>query len=336
MLKRTFNFNQAACTYYLSTPLSTLKEITDPKTTVLLVDENLLAHHAKRFRSWKTIVLKSGEQYKVQATADAVIEQLINFGTDRNSTLVGIGGGVTTDLTGYIASIYMRGIRFGFVPSTILSMVDASIGGKNGVDWGVYKNIVGTIRQPGFILFDPTLLKTLPDSEWQSGFAEIIKHACIRDATMFGQLERSNLQQYQRDRLKTTALIERNVLLKTKIVLRDEYEIGERKQLNFGHTLGHALENQYQLSHGQAISIGMAFAALLSRELLGFSGADKLITLLEQYHLPTFAKFNKDKVIKVLKMDKKKIKDSVNFVLLEKLGKAVIEPIAIDHLYRFL
>src|SRR5207302_2419640 len=114
-------------------------------------------------------------------TVDSVIEQLIAMEADRKTTLVGIGGGVITDLTGYTASIYMRGLQFGFVPTTLLAMVDASIGGKNGIDVGVYKNMVGIIRQPSFILQDQTFLKTLPENEWRNGFAEIIKHACIKD-----------------------------------------------------------------------------------------------------------------------------------------------------------
>ena len=141
--------------------------------------------------------VKSGEEYKVQATVDTIIEQLIAMEADRKTTLVGIGGGVVTDITGYVASVYMRGITFGFVPTTFLAMVDASIGGKNGIDVGVYKNMVGIIRQPSFILHDLIFLNTLPQSEWENGFAEIIKHACIKDAAMFRELETNSLKKYQ-------------------------------------------------------------------------------------------------------------------------------------------
>ena len=116
---------------------------------------------------------------------------------DRKTTLVGVGGGVITDMTGYVASVYMRGLRFGFVPTSLLAMVDASIGGKNGIDVGVYKNMVGIIRQPAFILHDMVFLNTLPQSEWENGFAEIIKHACIKDAAMFRELETNSLKKYQ-------------------------------------------------------------------------------------------------------------------------------------------
>ena len=214
--------------------------------------------------------------------------------------------------------------------------VDASIGGKNGIDVGVYKNMVGLIRQPSFILHDPAFLGSLPDSEWRNGFAEIIKHAAIRDAAMFRALEQHGLDFYRKNKTGAAALIRRNALLKTKLVQQDEFEQGDRKLLNFGHTLGHALENQYELSHGEAISIGMAYASLLSQELRGFRGAQRVIALLEQYGLPTFAQFSKDKVIEVLKMDKKKQKDQISFILLEKIGRAVIQPIPIQELYLHL
>lgn len=153
---------------------------------------------------------------------------------------------------------------------------------------------------------------------------------------MFRQLETHDLSFYIKNKRETSSLIRRNVLIKTKVVMQDEFEKGDRKLLNFGHTLGHALENQYELSHGQSISIGMTYASELSRMLIGFKNAEKVPKVLEQYGLPTYARYDKDKVINVLKMDKKKEKDAINFILLEKIGKAVIEKIAIDQLYSTL
>lgn len=336
MQKKTFRFSAAAVDYYFAGSFSQLKEMVDRENAVLITDENIFTQHGKRFKNWNTIVLKPGEEFKVQATVDAVISQLIEMGADRKTTLVGVGGGVITDLTGYIASVYMRGIPFGFVPTTLLAMVDASIGGKNGIDVGIYKNMVGTIRQPKFILHDTAFLATLPESEWKNGFAEIIKHAAIKDRIMFTELEGSSLAHYQKKKTQAAELIKRNALIKTKVVLADEFESGERKLLNFGHTLGHALENQYELSHGEAISIGMTYAANLSRQLTGFRHPARVIELLDQYGLPTGAEFDKDKVINVLKMDKKKEKDAIHFILLERIGKAVIQPISITQLYEAL
>jgi 3-dehydroquinate synthase len=336
MQKKAIRFSSGTVNFYFDGGLAQLRTVADQKQTVLLTDEHLFEAHQKKFRNWNTIVLKAGEEYKVQSTVDSVIGQLIGLEADRRTTLVGIGGGVITDLTGYIASIYMRGIAFGFIPTSLLALVDASIGGKNGIDVGMYKNMVGVIRQPSFILHDLLLLKSLPENEWRNGFAEIIKHAAIKDAAMFRELEAGQLSRYQKNKTLAGALIRRNALLKTRVVQEDEFEQGNRKLLNFGHTLGHALENQYALSHGEAISIGMTYAARLSQKLKGFRETDRLVALLERYRLPTFAEFDKDKAIEVLKMDKKKQKDSISFILLEKIGRAVIQPIPIQELYDHL
>lgn len=336
MTKRTFQFSGNKVTYYFAAGLSQLKQLSPPANTIILTDENLYAAHTRLFRHWNTIVLKAGEAYKIQATVDTVIDQLIAFGADRQTTLVGIGGGVITDLTGYVASIYMRGIRFGFVPASLLAMVDASIGGKNGIDVGLYKNMVGVIRQPAFILHDMQLLNSLPAEEWQNGFAEIIKHACIKDAAMFRTLEKQTLAYYKRRKKAICELVQQNALLKTKVVLNDEFETGARKLLNFGHTLGHALENQYELSHGQAVSIGMTYACQLSEQLCGFKDRDRVVQLLERYQLPTYAEFDSDKAFDVLQKDKKKTSTEMNYILLEKLGKGIIRPIPMARLKKLL
>jgi len=336
MIKKTFRFSNSSVDYYFEGKISHIKQIVGSAKTIFITDENVFAAHEKQLNNRDVIVLKAGEKYKNQPTVDSIIEQLIEMEADRNTVLIGVGGGVVTDLTGYVASVYMRGIAFGFVPTSLLAMVDASIGGKNGIDVGVYKNMVGIIRQPSFLLFDASLLKTLPENEWRNGFAEIIKHASIKDATMFKQLEQNDIGLYQKRRKDLSVLIQRNALLKTKVVQQDEFEKGDRKLLNFGHTLGHALENQYDLSHGQAISIGMAYASSLSQKMNGFTNVDRVVELLGQYGLPTFTQFDKDKVIKVLKMDKKKTKNRINFILLEKIGKATIREISIQQLYENL
>jgi 3-dehydroquinate synthase len=230
----------------------------------------------------------------------------------------------------------MRGIACGFVPTSILAMVDASIGGKNGIDVGVYKNMVGLIRQPKFLLYDHSFLKTLPKEEWQNGFAEIIKHACIKDAAMFALLQAGSLASFKRDPAKLAALIQRNALIKTKVVVADEFEQADRKLLNFGHTLGHAIENMYELSHGQAISIGMTYAAIMSQQIRGFKDAEAVIGLLAKYGLPTFADFDKKKAFKTLQMDKKKQAQGINYVLLQKIGKGVIQPLSFQELETIL
>lgn len=327
-----YKFSNSTVDYYLAYGISHLKEITDKKSTVIITDENVYGHHTKRFKGWNTIVLKPGEEFKVQETVDAVIEQLIELEADRKTTLVGVGGGVVTDITGYVGSVYMRGIPFGFIPTSILAMVDASIGGKNGIDVGVYKNMVGVIRQPRFILHDMVFLNTLPQNEWENGFAEIIKHACIKDAAMFKELEAGSYKKYQGRKTSLCELIQRNAIIKSKVVQADEFEKGERRLLNFGHTLGHALENQYELLHGQAISIGMTYASHIAEKLTGFKEAERVIKVLEKYNLPTHAAFDKKKVFDVLKMDKKRERKEMNYVLLEKIGRGVMRSIPLSQL----
>jgi 3-dehydroquinate synthase len=308
----------------------------EQKNTIVITDENIFNLHSKKFKKYNTIVVKSGEKYKNQTTINSIIKQLIELGANRVTTLVGVGGGVITDMTGFIASIYMRGISFGFVPTTLLALVDASIGGKNGIDIGVYKNMIGTINQPKFILHDLVFLNTLPQTEWQNGFAEIIKHACIKDVLMFEKLQSHSLKYYQSKKKELCLLIQQNAAIKTNIVAKDVTEKGDRKLLNFGHTLGHAIENQYKLSHGQAISIGMSFACKLSEELIGFKQTKSVVDLLEKYGLPTKLQFNSKKVFEVLKMDKKREKKFINYILLEKIGKGKIVEIGLNDINREL
>ncbi|MCX6316947.1 MAG: 3-dehydroquinate synthase [Bacteroidetes bacterium] len=336
MKKLTYRFTHASSDYYLLSGMSQLKKITGPDDTVLITDEDVYAAHTKRFKGWNAIVIKPGEEFKVQATVDSIVEQLIDMEAGRNTTLVGIGGGVITDLTGYVASIYMRGIRFGFIPTSILALVDASIGGKNGIDVGEYKNMVGVIRQPAFILHDMAFLSSLPVEHWENGFAEIIKHACIKDAAMFAQLEEYSMSKYRRSAKAIGTLIERNAVLKTKVVQRDEFEKGERRLLNFGHTLGHALETQYELLHGQAIAIGMVYACHISEQLTGFKQTERVVNLLQQYNLPAYAQFDKQKVFNILKMDKKRERTTMNYVLLEKIGKGVVRSITLTQLEKII
>ena len=332
MKHKRYQFSTAATDFYFDASLSQLGKLVNKQQAVIITDDHVYNAHASRLKGWNSIILKPGEEYKVQHTIDSIIEQLIAMEADRKTTLVGIGGGVITDITGYVASVYMRGLPFGFVPTSLLAMVDASIGGKNGIDVGVYKNMVGIIRQPQFLLYDVSLLKTLPDAEWKNGFAEIIKHACIKDAALFSLLEKNGLADFQKNKKLLASLVERNATIKTKVVQRDEFEKSERRLLNYGHTLGHALENQYELSHGQAVAIGMTYAAELSAKLNGFKHAERVVKVISQYGLPTYASFDKKKVFSVLKMDKKRERKDIHYILLEKIGKGVVQSVPLQQL----
>jgi 3-dehydroquinate synthase len=181
-------------------------------------------------------------------------------------------------------------------------------------------------------MFDLSLLRSLPLTEWQNGFAEVIKHACIKDAALFSQLEKGSLPQYKRGAGALAQLVRRNVLIKTRVVQQDQWEQGDRRLLNFGHTLGHALENRYELSHGQAIAIGMTYAARISERVIGFKDADRVARLLDKYGLPTFAHFDLPGALAVMAKDKKKIQSAMNYVLLQRVGKGVVHPLTMKEL----
>ena len=336
MQVKEVQFSRGATAFYFDSSFAQLKKIVALESTVIITDSHIAAAYPKLFKGWHTVILNAGEEYKVQATVDSVIQQLIDLHVDRTWTLVGVGGGVVTDITGYVASIYMRGLSFGFVPTTLLAMVDAAIGGKNGIDVGLYKNMIGTINQPQFLLYDVALLKTLPVNEWRNGFAEIIKHAAILDAAMYKELEKKKLPFFQKNKPALQKLVQRNALLKAKVVKEDEFEKDKRRLLNFGHTLGHALEKQYELMHGEAVAIGMVFASKLSADLLHFKSNDKLIQVIDQYGLPITTGYNKQKVFDVLVSDKKREGEQMNFVLLEKIGKAVVKKIPLQELFKHM
>jgi 3-dehydroquinate synthase len=336
MLKRTVSFSASKTTCYFDITFAQIGKIVDKDRCVYITDQHVYDHQRSFFKSTKCIQIPAGESYKVQHIVDQIIEQLIGFGADRSTTIIGVGGGVVTDITGYVASVYMRGVPFGFVPTSILGMVDASIGGKNGIDVGNYKNMIGVIRQPGFLFYDTGLLRTLPREEWINGFAEVIKHAAIRDAGLFRELEKNSINSYIKNKKSLTDLIRKNVMIKTTIVQKDEFESNERRLLNFGHTLGHAVENIYQLPHGHAISIGMKAACLISEEMLHFKETARVTSLLQQYGLPIDIPVDFGKVVEIIRMDKKKTRDVMNYVLLEKLGKAVIKPIPMSQLEKLL
>ena len=334
MDKQQYKFSSQSVDCYFDADLSFLEELVPKEKAVIITDENIASLYTEKFKSWKVIAIKPGEENKQQSTVDHIISELIKLQADRETFILGIGGGVITDIAGYTASVYMRGVRFAFAPTSILAMVDAAVGGKNGVDVGLYKNLVGVIKHPEFLLYDYSFLKTLPREEWINGFAEIIKHGCIKDADMFSMLENNSLEDFQNSPEKIAELIKRNVEIKYNVVAGDEFEKGERKLLNFGHTLGHAIENFYKIPHGNAISIGMVAACKISETMNGFSPTDsqRVIDLLKKYELPVDLKFNNEEIWKALLMDKKKSGDSMNFILLNKIGDAIIKPIQLQQL----
>ncbi|MCK7560194.1 3-dehydroquinate synthase [Chitinophaga sedimenti] len=338
MTTLTYKFQTQQTDYHLNADLLQLDKFVDKTRCILLLDENVDEHYGETLKGWRKLVIPDGEEHKSMEVVEQVINGLIELEADRKTMLIGIGGGMVTDLTGFAASIYMRGIPFGFVPTTLLAQVDAAIGGKNGVSHGMHKNMLGTINQPKFILFDYSLPSTMPDAEWHNGFAEIIKYAAIQDAELFDYLETNREAALSRSVEVLQFLVERSVQIKTKIVLEDEFENGSRRWLNFGHTLGHAVEKIEGIAHGQAVAIGMVAAAKLSEKLKGLptEQTNRLIRLINDYHLPVTLTSDKEQVFNIFKLDKKREKDFIHFILLEEIGKAVTHPIPIEELKQLM
>lgn len=328
------NFSNGSVKCLYNIPFTEIGKQIDARRIIWVTDENIFKQYPDYFPFESTIILPAGEENKNTDTVNTAIDELLLKDADRDVFIIGVGGGIVTDITGFLASIYLRGVRFAFVPTSILAMVDASVGGKNGVNAGDFKNQIGTIRQPEYLFYDFEFLKTLPDIEWVSGFAEIIKHACIRDAEMFQFLMNNNLDDFRNDLSVLGDLIRKNAELKYSVASGDERESGQRRLLNFGHTIGHAIEKITALPHGLAISVGMKYACQVSEKLAGFSKekSGEVLHLLEKYHLPVNAVFNKDDAWDNLLHDKKKSGDSLYFILLEDIGKAVAKKLPLAEL----
>lgn len=322
-------FPSGTVNYYFGHSVNELAKLVDMEHAIFVTDEHIAQLYPHIFKNWRTLIIPAGEGSKDINTITSLTTQLLEMEATRHTLLIGVGGGVITDITGFLASVYMRGVRFGFVPTSLLAMVDAAIGGKNGVDVGLHKNILGTIRQPEFIFYDTNFLQTLPDEQWSNGFAEIIKYACIFDAGMFDELCNNAPSFYKKNTGALDDLIGQCVAWKNKTVVEDEHEKGSRKLLNFGHTVGHAIEKLCDLSHGKAVGIGMVVACILSEDIMDIdkSTTQQLQQLLQQYKLPVSIDINIHDVMKILKTDKKRKDDAIDYILLEQIGKGIIKPL---------
>ncbi len=302
----------------------------------VLVDENtekdclpIFFEKVKELQKATLLRIPSGEENKNIATCLQLWESLSEADADRKSLMINLGGGVLTDLGGFVASTFKRGIDFINIPTTLLAMVDASVGGKTGVDLGPLKNQVGVIREAVMVLIIPEFLKTLEERQLVSGFAEMLKHGLIQDFSYWQQL--SKTQHF--DTLEEH--IHHSVSLKNQVVMKDPTEKNERKMLNFGHTLGHAIESyflneseQETLLHGEAIAIGMVLEAYISTELTGLpeDQLSNIKTTIERFFKSvTFTASQIESILNLLRYDKKNSHGRVNFVLLKSIGEPVID-----------
>jgi len=295
---------------------------------ILLVDEHVLCQHHDIFESFRTVTLPSGETYKTLQTVENVYRELVELEADRSALLVGVGGGLATDVAGFVASTFLRGVSFGFISTTLLGMVDASIGGKNGVNLDGYKNMVGDFRQPSFVWCDLSLLGTLAHREYVSGIAEVIKYGAIWDASFLDYLEEHMEALLKQDLGVLEHVVTISAAIKVKVVEKDERESDLRRILNFGHTLGHAIERHHKILHGEAVAMGMILAARLSNQLklLPVTEVERLEKLISAAGLPVDMRLDPEELFLNIRKDKKKSGQEVHLVLLDGMGSTVILP----------
>ena len=299
-------------------------------TVAPLYGERLSKTLASFGKSVRTIALPDGESFKDWKNLQTIFDELLKHGADRQTVLVALGGGVIGDMTGFAAASFMRGIRFIQVPTTLLSQVDSSVGGKTGINHPLGKNMIGAFHQPIAVIADLSTLKTLPPRELSAGLAEVIKHGAIADASFLDWIEANTSALLACDIEAMSHAVLRSCEIKSAVVSADEREGGVRATLNFGHTFGHAIEagmGYGEWLHGEAVGCGMVMGAKLSCLLkkITQADADRLTRIIHAMHLPTTApKFGADRYIELMQVDKKAEGGQIRYVLLEQIGKAYI------------
>lgn len=305
------------------------------KRIVIVTDSHLQDLYGKPLQisldkhgiSAEMCVFEAGEQHKTRETKQKLEDWLLGKQYSRDTCLLALGGGVVTDLVGFLAATYCRGIPVIYLPTTLLAMIDASMGGKTGVNTPQGKNLVGTFTQPRAIGMDTATLQTLPDREWRNGIVEMIKHGLVSDASLFSHMQETTTLSAFKERTDLLTLIQRNCEIKQSIVSQDEHEHHMRQLLNFGHTIGHAIETLegYEIAHGEAVAIGMLVECYIAL-LAGYLSEDILNavdTVLRQYDLPLHTQvFSEPHVfMEAMNLDKKSIRSVPRFVLLQAVGK---------------
>ena len=313
-----------------------LSKIISNKNKIFIIVDKKVEYLLKNINSSKNIYIikiNGSEKIKDIKNYQTITKKLLSFGIDRKSMIIAIGGGSVGDLSGFIASTILRGVKFILIPTTLLSQVDSSIGGKNGINTNFGKNLIGTFNQPDEVIIDPKILTTLPNRELKSGYAEIIKHALIKDLSFFKWLDKNYKKIFQLNKEALEYAIFKSIRIKAHFVTSDSKEKltneNSRAILNFGHTFGHALEtfNKYKniLTHGESISIGMIIASKLSNNLSSLKKREliKIVNHFNKVGLPIHNNSIKNKkILDLIRKDKKNNNNKINLILLKKIGKA--------------
>jgi 3-dehydroquinate synthase len=315
--------------------------VSDPNVARLYLDR--LRPALERVRHKRRLILADGEQHKTVESWQRIIDELVALKAQRDATVLALGGGVIGDMAGFAAACYMRGIRVVQMPTTLLAQVDASVGGKTGVNHSSGKNLIGAFHQPAAVIADLDTLPSLDERDYRAGLAEVIKYGAIRDPGLFAWLEANAEGLNARLPQTLTEAVFQSVRNKAEVVAADERESGQRALLNFGHTFGHALETATAYSvwrHGEAVAIGMVLATRLS-EILGrveTGTCDRLVDLLRRLGLPTTLPENQDpdRLLNLMRLDKKNRADQIRLILLDAIGKASVVPCPADDIREVL
>ena len=310
-----------------------LPRLLPQKRVIVVSDTNIDRHYHSLIEPYDHVLIGLGETSKTLRTLDVIYRRFIELGVDRSCFVLAVGGGIVTDVAGFAASTFMRGVEFGFISTSLLGQVDASVGGKNGVNVDGYKNMVGTFTQPRFVICDVNLLRTLSAREFRTGLAEIIKAGVIGDATLFEMLEQADFSSLQRDTERLSEIVYRAVKVKADIVERDERESGDRRLLNLGHTLAHAIEkSSSKFNHGEAVAVGLAMIADVAAKqgLLAAEDKERILNLLQRAGFALEPPVEVRTLLKAVKRDKKAEGDSIHVVFPLGVGNCCVEKMPLE------
>lgn len=310
-----------------------LPRLLPDKRVVVVSDTNIDRHYHTLVNRYEHVLIGLGEASKTLVTADAIYKKFISMGVDRSTFVLAIGGGIVTDVAGFVASTYMRGVEFGFVSTSLLGQVDASVGGKNGVNVDGYKNMVGTFTQPRFVICDVGMLRTLPEREVRTGMAEVIKAGIIADEELFSKLELTPLAELTKNPDLLGEVVYRAIKVKADIVERDEREHGDRRKLNLGHTLAHAIEkSSSKMNHGEAVAVGLSLIsdAAARRGLLSAADKERICSLLQRTGFDLTPPVAMRVLLKTVSKDKKSEGDVLNVVFPTAIGACEVVPMPLE------
>ena len=337
-MKPAFNVRQQSEIFI--GPLADILSGVLPEGRVVVVSDSTIdrLYHSV-LAQYDTVLIGLGESVKTMQTVEMIYRRFIELGVDRSTFVLAVGGGIVTDVAGFAASTYMRGVKFGFVSTTLLGCVDASVGGKNGVNLDGYKNMAGVFAQPQFVVCDTSLFATLPLREIRAGLAEAVKAGIIGDEPLFGLIERVGLDGLCADPEAMDKVVVHSVRLKAAVVSRDEREHGERRKLNLGHTFGHAVEKcSREMIHGEAVAVGMAIAARLAVKLglLAPAACDRIVRLLAALGFATEPPVPAERLLAAVTKDKKSEGDTIRLVLPTAVGACEVRTMTFDELSRLV